>query len=105
MRRRELGEVACELADLSILTSDNPGTEDPMQIINDILSGACENENFTVIPDRRDAIEFAIANAREGDIILLAGKGHENYEINSHGVFPFDEREILKNIEMRRNES
>ena len=99
-----MGKIAVTQADFVIITSDNPRSEDPLQIINDILSGACENENFTVIPDRRDAIEFAIANAREGDIILLAGKGHENYEINSHGVFPFDEREILKNIEMRRNE-
>ena len=51
--------------------------------------------DFAVIPDRKNAIEYAIATAREGDIILLAGKGHENYEINARGREPFDEREIL----------
>ena len=103
-KRKIMGKIAVNQADFVIITSDNPRSEDPIEIINDILLGVGENKNFTVIPDRREAIEFAIANAKDGDIILLAGKGHEKYEINSRGVFPFDEREILKNIEMRRNE-
>ena len=105
-KRKIMGEVATKKADFVIVTSDNPRSEPPMQIINDILSGVGENNNFTVIPDRRKAIEYAIANAKVGDIILLAGKGHENYEINLQGVFPFDEREVLCEIEKerRRNE-
>lgn len=105
-KRRLMGEIAVKNADFVIITSDNPRSEDPLKIIEDICSGACERERYTVIPDRRTAIEYAIANAKAGDVIVLAGKGHENYEINARGVFPFDEREILRTIETkRRNES
>ncbi len=98
-KRKIMGGIAVSKADFVIITSDNPRSEEPLKIIDDILSGVGENKNFTVIPDRRRAIEYAIATARKGDIILLAGKGHENYEISSNGVQPFDEREILKDIE------
>jgi len=105
-KRAIMGKIATDKSDFVIITSDNSRSEDPGRIIDDILSGINEKNNYTVIPDRKKAIEYAIANARAGDIILLAGKGHENYEINSRGVFPFDEREILRKIDKktRRNE-
>lgn len=97
-KRKIMGEIASKNADFVIVTSDNPRSEKPNAIINEILSGMKDESNFAVIPDRKNAIEYAIATAREGDIILLAGKGHEDYEINSRGKIPFDEREILSNL-------
>ena len=97
-KRKIMGRIATDNADFVIITSDNPRSENPNEIINDILSGIYDKQNFLVIPDRTKAIECAIANARRGDIVLLAGKGHENYEINAYGKFPFDEREILQRI-------
>ncbi len=94
-KRKIMGRIASENADFVIVTSDNPRSEKPNLIINDILKGMSEISNFAVVPDRRKAIEFAIATAGAGDIILLAGKGHENYEINARGREPFDEHEIL----------
>ena len=94
-KRKIMGEIASKNADFVIVTSDNPRSEKPNDIINEILSGMKDASNFAVVPDRRKAIEYAIATAREGDIILLAGKGHENYEINARGREIFDEREIL----------
>ena len=67
-------------------------------IINDILEGMKDEKNLAVIPNRKNAIEYAIATARKGDIILLAGKGHENYEVNACGKSHFDEREILQDL-------
>ena len=95
-KRKIMGKIAVSGADRVIVTSDNPRSEEPRQIINDILEGMAGYENYTVIPDRKAAIEYAMANARAGDIILLAGKGHENYEINARGRFGFDEREIVR---------
>lgn len=97
-KRKIMGEIATKNADFIIITSDNPRSEDPLAIINDILSGIIEKSNFAVIPDRRKAIEATVAMARQGDIILLAGKGHETYEIKADGKSPFDEREILQEI-------
>lgn len=97
-KRSLMGKIATENADFVIITSDNPRSEDPNSIINDILSGIVDRNNFSVIPSRKSAIEYVIATARRGDIILLAGKGHENYEINSFGKIHFDEREILQEI-------
>ena len=94
-KRKIMGEIAEKNAYFVILTNDNPRSEKPNTIINDILVGMQEASNFAVIPNRENAIEYAIATAREGDIILLVGKGHENYEINASGRIPFDEREIL----------
>ena len=102
-----MGEIAVELADFAVITSDNPRSENPNEIIKDILSGIKSKKNFIVIPDRKQAIEYALTVAREGDILLLAGKGHENYEINANGRSHFDEREVvcetIKNLR-RRNE-
>ena len=96
-RRKELGEVAAALADFCILTSDNPDFENPDNVINDIAKcfseGTCP---YVRIPDRREAIKFAVANAKEGDIVLLAGKGHETYQLVCGKKLPFSERTIIK---------
>ena len=94
-KRKIMGKIASENADFVIVTSDNPRSEKPISIINDILEGMKGASNFAIIPSRKNAIEYAIATAKPGDIILLAGKGHEDYEINAFGRIPFDEREIL----------
>lgn len=94
LRRRELGIAAAEYADFSILTSDNPDSESPAEILHDIekhMAGAAH----IVIPDRREAIEYAVQIAREGDVILLAGKGHETYQLINGKKYPFSERKIL----------
>jgi UDP-N-acetylmuramoyl-L-alanyl-D-glutamate--2,6-diaminopimelate ligase len=92
-----MGKVAGQFADHVILTSDNPRTEDPRAIINDILAGleGSGNKNVTIIPDRKEAIRFAIGQLGTGDTLLLAGKGHENYQQIGSEKFHFDEREIL----------
>lgn len=98
MRRAELGTVACELADLSILTSDNPGNEDPSGIIADIAAAFSHNR-YVCIPDRREAIAYAVREARPGDMVVLAGKGHEGYQYVHGKYLPFSEREILLEID------
>ena len=90
-----MGRTAEELADFTIVTSDNPRSEDPDAIITEILSGMSCEERHVVIRNRRRAIEHAILTAMPGDIIILAGKGHETYEILASGVRQFDERKIL----------
>ena len=96
VRRRELGEVAAELADLSILTSDNPGTESPMQIIDEIAAAFGDNRKaYIKIPDRSDAIRCAISMLTKDDILVLAGKGHEEYQLIGREKIPFSEREII----------
>lgn len=96
-RRAELGSVASKLADFCILTSDNPDSEDPNKIISDIASqfteGSCE---YIAIIDREKAIEYAVDMAKDGDIILLAGKGHEDYQLIAGKKEPFSERKILE---------
>ncbi len=94
-KRKIMGKIAIENADYVIVTSDNPRSENPNLIINEILEGIENANNFAVIPDRKKAIEYAIATAQKNDIVILAGKGHENYEINANGREPFDERDIL----------
>ncbi len=102
-KRPEMGRVAAELADLVIITSDNSRSEEPKQIISDILSGIEDRKKCRVIKSRKHAIETVIREAKEGDIILLAGKGHETYEITRDGVKHFDEREIVKAaLEMKK---
>ncbi len=95
-RRAELGEVAAALADLCILTSDNPDGEDPNKILNDIAAqfgeGSCP---YRIIPDRAEAIRYAVSIAKEGDIFLFAGKGHERYQLVFGEKLPFSEKEIL----------
>ena len=94
IRRRELGVSASAYADFSILTSDNPDKEPPLDIIADI-ERYMQNAPYAVIPDRKEAIEYAVSIAEEGDIVLLAGKGHETYQLVGGKKEPFCEREIL----------
>ena len=85
-----------ELADFVIVTSDNPRTEEPHAIIEDILEGMKElSTPYIVIDDRREAIHYALANAKKDDVIILAGKGHETYQIIGTTKHHMDEREIV----------
>ena len=95
-KRPIMGQVACNYADYVIITSDNPRSEEPALIIEDILEGIKETKTpYTVIENRGEAIKFAVENAQKDDIIVLAGKGHETYQILKDGTIHFDEREVL----------
>ncbi len=96
-KRAPMGEVAGKYSDLAIITSDNPRTEDPLQIISQIEAGIKETGcPYLVVSDRRDAIQTAIQKAKSGDVVLIAGKGHETYQIIGHDKFHFDDREIAR---------
>ena len=98
-RRFEMGEVSGRLADLTVITSDNPRDEEPLDIIADIRTGIDKTSGkYIEIPDRREAIRWAIENGREGDIIVLAGKGHEDYQEIRGKKYPMDERVIIEEI-------
>jgi UDP-N-acetylmuramoyl-L-alanyl-D-glutamate--2,6-diaminopimelate ligase len=104
-----MGRVASAGSDLAVITSDNPRTEDPLRIVEEIeqginpqarkkykappLSGGWEERGYMVMPDRRAAIRAAIGAARAGDIVLIAGKGHEDYQILGKEKIHFDDRE------------
>lgn len=95
-KRPIMGSVVKELADLAVVTSDNPRTEDPEDIIQDILGGMeGEGAQIHVEPDRRQAIGWALSQGRPGDVIVLAGKGHETYQEIQGVQYPMDEREIV----------
>lgn len=96
VRRKQMGAVAAEYADFSILTSDNPNTEDPNAIIGEIALEYKNENSYVSIPDRKDAIEYALSIAMEGDIVLLAGKGHERYQLINGVNEYFCEREIIE---------
>ncbi|OPZ93751.1 MAG: UDP-N-acetylmuramoyl-L-alanyl-D-glutamate--L-lysine ligase [candidate division TA06 bacterium ADurb.Bin417] len=93
-KRPKMGEVAARLADLTILTSDNPRSEEPEAIIRDIAAGIPANrrDRVEVVADRQSAIQRALELARPGDLVLIAGKGHETYQILKDTVIPFDDR-------------
>ncbi len=93
-KRKQMGSVASRLADFIIITSDNSREESTEQIIEDILKGINKEKEHTVIVSRRQAIKYAVEIAAAGDIVLLAGKGHEKYEIDAEGTHPFDEEKI-----------
>lgn len=103
-KRPIMGQIAEKYADFCIVTSDNPRTENPTEIINQILAGM-KKDTHVVIENRRDAIKYAVENAKEGDVVVLAGKGHETYQTIGKENFPFDEEqilfEILKELEAR----
>lgn len=99
LRRFEMGEVSGRLADLTIITSDNPRFEDPMDIIADIREGMKKTDGkYVEIPDRKEAIAYAIHHGEPGDIIVLAGKGHENYQEIKGKKYPMDERDLIRDI-------
>lgn len=98
-KRPKMGKIASELSDFSVVTSDNPRSEDPNAIIEDILVGIKEGGGaYTIIPNRFEAIEYALDHAQKDDIILLAGKGHETYQILADRTITFDEREIVRKL-------
>jgi UDP-N-acetylmuramoyl-L-alanyl-D-glutamate--2,6-diaminopimelate ligase len=97
-KRMEMGRIASKLADLVIVTDDNPRNEDPALIRQEILSGI-ENNNFFEVPNREEAIKYSIDLSNKEDIILIAGKGHENYQIINGQKFDFDDKKIAKNYE------
>jgi UDP-N-acetylmuramoyl-L-alanyl-D-glutamate--2,6-diaminopimelate ligase len=94
-KRPVMGRIASIYADHVYLTSDNCRTEDREAILRDVLIGFEFSTPCTVINDRREGIRQAVLTARSGDIILLAGKGHEEYEIDANGCHPFSETEIV----------
>lgn len=95
-KRPIMGEIAVRLSDLAVITSDNPRTEDPESIIREILDGTGEKRNYIVAEDRAAAIWRALDEASEGDVVLLAGKGHETYQEQNGQRRHMDEREIVK---------
>jgi UDP-N-acetylmuramoyl-L-alanyl-D-glutamate--2,6-diaminopimelate ligase len=98
-KRPVMGEVAGRLSDLTILSSDNPKSEDPLKIISDIVVGLQKTHGkYMIEPDREKAIGLAMDEARAGDILLLAGKGHENYQILADRTLEFDDREVARRV-------
>ena len=105
-RRYEMGEISGKLADLTIITSDNPRFEEPQAIIDDIKIGMAKTDGaYVEIPDRKEAIRYAIDHGQEGDIVILAGKGHEDYQEIKGVKYPMDERVLIREIlaEQRQN--
>jgi UDP-N-acetylmuramoyl-L-alanyl-D-glutamate--2,6-diaminopimelate ligase len=99
-KRPRMGRAAGKLADWSIITSDNPRNEDPLAIISDIEKGIQNSGQgkYEIEPDRRTAIKKALNMAKKGDVVLVAGKGHENYQIIKDKVYDFDDVEVTKSI-------
>lgn len=98
-RRYEMGEVSGKLADLTIITSDNPRNEEPQAILDDIRIGIDKTDgDFVEIIDRKEAIRYAIINAKAGDVIVLAGKGHEDYQEIQGKKYHMDERELIREV-------
>ncbi len=101
-KRPKMGKIAAELADVAVVTSDNPRTEDPERILQDILAGIADTVQPTVICDRAIAIRTAILQAQPGDGVLLAGKGHEDYQILGTEKIHFDDREHARDALQQR---
>lgn len=97
VKRPEMGGIACKLSDIAIVTSDNPRSEETMDIINDIVKNLSYT-NYVVVENRAHAIEEAMNLAKENDVILIAGKGHETYQILKDKTIHFDEREVIYDI-------
>jgi UDP-N-acetylmuramoyl-L-alanyl-D-glutamate--2,6-diaminopimelate ligase len=92
-----MGEIAERRADIAIVTSDNPRTEDPERILDDIEAGMTRSNHERIV-DRRVAIQRALELAQDDDVVLLAGKGHETYQVRGTTKYPFDEAEIVKEL-------
>jgi UDP-N-acetylmuramoyl-L-alanyl-D-glutamate--2,6-diaminopimelate ligase len=98
-KRPLMGEAAGKGSDFVVLTSDNPRSEDPLAIMNDAVVGLQRSgARYKPEPERRAAITLAIGEARSGDIVLIAGKGHENVQISRAGAVPFDDREVAAEV-------
>ncbi len=99
LRRYEMGEVSGKMADFTIITSDNPRFEEPLDIMADIETGMKKTDgNYIMIPDRKEAIAYAIHHGQPGDVIVLAGKGHEDYQEIKGVKYPMDERVLIAEI-------
>ncbi|HAM51811.1 MAG TPA: UDP-N-acetylmuramoyl-L-alanyl-D-glutamate--2,6-diaminopimelate ligase [Nitrospiraceae bacterium] len=92
-KRPVMGEIATRLSDSVYITSDNPRKEDPLEIIREIESGIIK-DNYLIVPDRKDAINMAVDKARHGDVVIIAGKGHEDYQEIRERRYPFNDREV-----------
>jgi UDP-N-acetylmuramoyl-L-alanyl-D-glutamate--2,6-diaminopimelate ligase len=114
-KRPVMGEIAARLANLAILTSDNPRTEDPLKIIAEVEAGLTgaglarileararlstnDSPGYLVEPDRRSAIAIALRLARAGDVVVIAGKGHEDYQLVGDKVLSFDDRAVVRDL-------
>ena len=98
-KRPKMGKIAADLSDFCVVTSDNPRSENPSDIIKDILEGMKDSKTpYKVVENRKEAISWAMKNAKKDDIILLAGKGHETYQILPTGTIHFDEREAVAEV-------
>jgi UDP-N-acetylmuramoyl-L-alanyl-D-glutamate--2,6-diaminopimelate ligase len=97
-KRPLMGRLASEMADLCVVTSDNPRSEDPRAIMEEIAAGVADRARCKFIEDRREAIGFALNEAKNGDLVLIAGKGHETYQIFRDATVPFDDREVAREI-------
>jgi UDP-N-acetylmuramoyl-L-alanyl-D-glutamate--2,6-diaminopimelate ligase len=97
-KRAPMGEVAARLADQVVLTSDNPRSEDPSAIIDAVLEGIADRSGLIIEPDRRAAIDAAIGRAREGDVVVIAGKGHETTQVTGDVVTAFDDRVVAREL-------
>ena len=95
-KRPKMARAASERSDVTVVTSDNPRTEDPLAIVEEVGTGIVSGRDWTSIPDRADAIAHAIKVAREGDVVVIAGKGHENYQIIGRTKFPMDDRDLAR---------
>lgn len=99
LRRYEMGEVSGRLADLTVITSDNPRYEEPQAIIDDIKTGMAKTDGaYVEISDRKEAIRYVIEHGQKGDVIVLAGKGHEDYQEIKGKKYPMDERELIRQV-------
>jgi UDP-N-acetylmuramyl-tripeptide synthetase len=102
-KREPMGEIAAHMSDVAIVTSDNPRTEEPEQIITDIETGLKRaGRPYIKLIDRRDAIFRAVEEARDGDVVLIAGKGHETYQIIGERRIHFDDHEVAKEAMNKR---
>jgi len=95
LKRPLMGKIATELAELAVITSDNPRSEEPVRIIQDIEEGI-KKSNYLLIPDRAEAIRKAVALTRPGDCLLIAGKGHEDYQVLKNKIFKFSDRKAVE---------
>lgn len=104
-KRVPMGEIAGQYSDFAVITSDNPRTEDPLKIIAEVEAGLKQTDTpYAAISDRREAIERAVRLAQSGDVVLIAGKGHENYQIIGSEKFHFDDREVAQEALQKRLE-
>ena len=99
-KRPQMGRIAAELADLVVVTSDNPRSEDPLEIINAVIGGVPPDYRDRVLtePDRRQALATAFAAALAGDVVVIAGKGHETTQTIGGSVLPFDDRVVAREL-------